>query len=95
MKSDIIVSSMSLRGFDTSWTLSVTEVTPRGGGRERIPVRRTSIGMSKSGRCDEAEAGWVVDSRKRARYARGERNTRKWREGDDRYGRGRGCDLSR
>ena len=51
--------------------------------------------MSRSGRRDGTGGGWVVDSRKRARYASGERNTRKWREGDDRYGRGRGCDLSR
>ena len=51
--------------------------------------------MSKLGRRDEAAVDLAVDLRKSPRYANGERNMRKWRDGDDRYGRGRGWDLSK
>ena len=95
MKSDIIVSSISLRGFDTSWTLSVTVVMPRGRGREHIPARRTSIGTSGPGRWAGVVAGCVVDLGKKVRYVSGERNTRKWEEENHMYGRGSACDLSR
>ena len=82
-KSDIVLS-MTLLSFDTSWTFS-DRGDATGGGRVDIPAWRTSIGMSKSGRRDGRGAGWVGDLCRRERYARGERNTRRRREGDDRH----------
>jgi len=56
MKSNVVVSSTPIRGFDTSRTLSDRMVTPRGGGREHIPGR-TSVGMPKHWRRDGVGGG--------------------------------------